>query len=443
MTAPPPAPIPVPGPGDIDAPEGAGDAETTQPPRTDATIEATQAIASAIASETKTQSEEQPVYVGTGTPPPGAASLLPEEGGEAALARAARGATALANQVAGHAGVMVDESGSLVIKPALPREIAFYQLVQTSPRSAPLAGLKPFLPKFYGTLALTGQLEGGAIAPLPGATNVPESIVLENLTYRFARPCVLDAKLGTVLHAPDASADKKARMIKKAGETTTGSAGLRLTGASTWHAPSRGYIKTPRGFGYAATLADLPEGMRRFFPLPKDALPFLSDEGETGEAYTDHATPPRLAARLLAELDGELARLEDALGRIELRAVGASVLVVYEGDAERLAAAFERFDRRRVTLAAKSLSQDSEEEGEESEESESEDEDEDDEDDGDGAAADARRARTCPPIVVRLIDFAHTWLEEGEGPDEGVLLGLRTLRGLVQARRAEVEAAIA
>jgi 1D-myo-inositol-tetrakisphosphate 5-kinase/inositol-polyphosphate multikinase len=37
-----------------------------------------------------------------------------------------------------------------------------------------------------------------------------------------------------------------------------------------------------------------------------------------------------------------------------------------------------------------------------------------------------------------MIDFAHTGLAEGEGPDEGVLRGLGTLRGLVRARREEV-----
>lgn len=57
-----------------------------------------------------------------------------------------------------------------------------------------------------------------------------QSIVLENLTYGFGRPSVLDAKLGTVLYDADASEEKKARMIKKAQETTTGKVGLRFTG---------------------------------------------------------------------------------------------------------------------------------------------------------------------------------------------------------------------
>lgn len=272
-----------------------------------------------------------------------------------------------------------------------------------------------------------------------------QSIVLENLTYLFTHPSVLDAKLGTKLHAPDATAEKKARMEKKAAETTTGPAGLRLTGASTWHAPTSSFISTPRGFGYGLKVEGLPEGLRRFFPLPSDSLPFLNDDGQTGPAYEGHALPPRLAARVLTQLDGEIGRLTETLSRIDLRAVGASLLVVYEGDATRLAQAFERFDRRRVTLAARSLSQgeDQDEDDEDEDDEESESESESDDDDDDGVKADEKRASKCPPLVVRLIDFAHTWLEEGEGPDEGVLLGLRTLRSLVQDRLKQVDEWIA
>ncbi|GMK56645.1 hypothetical protein CspeluHIS016_0304850 [Cutaneotrichosporon spelunceum] len=441
MPPPPPAPIPVPGPGDLETPPSSSVPLPAAPSAPSASpAPPTPSATQPQVSQVQEEAAAELTYVGTGTPPPGVASLVPEEGDHTVLARAARGATAMANQVAGHAGVLVDDSGSLVIKPALPREIAFYQLVQCSPRTAPISGLKPFLPKFYGTLALTGHVDDSEFEPVPVANALPESIVLENLTYRFTHPSVLDAKLGTSLHAPDASEEKKARMMKKAAETTTGQAGVRLTGASTWHAPTQSFIKTPRGFGYNAKLDDLPEGVKRFFPLPSDVLPFLSDDGDTGPEYKDHALPPSLASRLLAELDVELGRLEDVLSQIELRAVGASVLVVYEGDADRLAAAFDRFDRQRVTNAAKSLNPEPEDSDEEEEESES---DSDDDEDDDGAAADARRASKCPPLVVRLIDFAHTWLEEGEGPDEGVLLGLRTLRGLVQGRRAAVDAYVA
>jgi hypothetical protein len=56
--------------------------------------------------------------------------------------------------------------------------------------------------------------------------------------------------------------------------------------------------------------------------------------------------------------------------------------------------------------------------------------DESDEDDKD---------EPTPPWSIRMIDFAHTRLvEPSEGPDEGVLLGIRTLGELVRGRVREL-----
>jgi 1D-myo-inositol-tetrakisphosphate 5-kinase/inositol-polyphosphate multikinase len=54
--------------------------------------------------------------------------------------------------------------------------------------------------------------------------------VLENLAATFMHPSVMDVKLGTVLYGPDATPEKKARMEKKAKESTIGSKGMRMTG---------------------------------------------------------------------------------------------------------------------------------------------------------------------------------------------------------------------
>lgn len=63
---------------------------------------------------------------------------------------------ALASQVGGHAGVLSTEDGELLIKPALPRELAFYQKLQTDEA---FARLRPYVPKFIGTLRLEGELD--------------------------------------------------------------------------------------------------------------------------------------------------------------------------------------------------------------------------------------------------------------------------------------------
>ncbi|ODO11211.1 hypothetical protein I350_01815 [Cryptococcus amylolentus CBS 6273] len=408
----------------------------------------------------------------------------------------------LANQVAGHDGVMSDASGSLVIKPALPREIAFYQMLTTADREDPIYALKGFVPQSYGTLRLEGQLQPSGDVD----TSVKDdSVVLENLSYAYTRPNIMDAKLGTVLFGPDANDEKRKRMDKQARETTTHETGLRLTGCQTWHAPTGSYISTPKSFGKTITASQLPSGMVRFFPLPSDEIPSLATppsppptatsageaassseaaahllpaEPSTSEtqtaglpptpvtanprklsppsSYSSHAIPPRLLLRILTLLLAELDRLTQVLSQLEMRFVGSSVLIVYEADVGRLEAALDRAEARRAVRALRAaagedvdpmsqrsaFSDDGSSTSSFSEE-ESDDESEEDEDlDLDGVREDERRARRCPPLTVKMIDFAHTWLAEGEGPDEGVLKGLKTLRGLVEGRREEVEKAL-
>ena len=60
-------------------------------------------------------------------------------------------------------------------------------------------------------------------------------LVLENLTYRFLRPNVLDIKLGTQLFDDDAPEDKRLRMQATADSTTSGTTGVRLTGCQVSH----------------------------------------------------------------------------------------------------------------------------------------------------------------------------------------------------------------
>jgi hypothetical protein len=62
----------------------------------------------------------------------------------------------LASQVGGHKGVYATEDGSLVIKPALPLELQFYQSALLNRDFIPL---QPFIPQFYGTLRLEGMVD--------------------------------------------------------------------------------------------------------------------------------------------------------------------------------------------------------------------------------------------------------------------------------------------
>jgi inositol-polyphosphate multikinase len=74
----------------------------------------------------------------------------------------------LESQVGGHPGISTTEDGSLLIKPALANEIRFYQLISSE---AILAPLRPFVPKFFGTLRLQGSIEAAALDAPQDAIN--------------------------------------------------------------------------------------------------------------------------------------------------------------------------------------------------------------------------------------------------------------------------------
>ena len=93
--------------------------------------------------------------------------------------------------------------------------------------------------------------------------------------------------------------------------------------------------------------------------------------------------------------------------------VGGSLLIIYESDLERA--------KQGIALLEEGV--------EEEEDDEDEDEDEEDEDEN---------TKPGPACLVRLIDFAHTKVVIGEGPDEGVLLGMETTLKLLDGRIAQI-----
>lgn len=83
----------------------------------------------------------------------------------------------LSTQTGGHPGIITTEDGSLIIKPALPLEIAFYQSLASESTLQPLSD---FVPGFLGTLRLEGKVDieslggdqDGALANMEGVKEV-------------------------------------------------------------------------------------------------------------------------------------------------------------------------------------------------------------------------------------------------------------------------------
>jgi len=155
---------------------------------------------------------------------------------------------------------------------------------------------------------------------------------------------------------------------------------------------------------------------------------------QTGEQL-DIGLPSTLLVPILRSIRKSVQGIRDSLSSIELRLIGSSLLIVYEGD----------WDRAKMGvqwLAEQPVGMSSEEEEEKEEEMYGDTEEDVEgvegwEGDEEGSEESSEEGSESP-CVVRLIDFAHTRLLPGQGPDVGVLKGLESLLGLLDGRIASV-----
>jgi len=126
---------------------------------------------------------------------------------------------------------------------------------------------------------------------------------------------------------------------------------------------------------------------------------------------------------LLAVLDGIISQVEEIAAvfrKLEIRMVGGSLLMVWEGDKIALKHSLEerQKDHRHAALS-------------ESERSDGGSED-------DTSEHDEAKNRTSPAYTVKIIDFVHTRMTPGSIGGEGVQLGLETVLKLLKGRKAEL-----
>lgn len=284
------------------------------------------------------------------------------------------------------------------------------------------------------------------------------SIVLENVASGFTRPNVLDVKLGARLWADDAPPAKRAKLDAVSKDTTSSSLGFRIAGMKVWtgvngendagaktdpydvrHEGSEGakgeviekdgYKRYDKWYGRSFSQANVKEGFEAFLTGAK-------------------AGPVDRSKFLAKRLADELRRVQQVIEAEESRMYSSSVLIVYEGDPTAMEHALEEEKKALERGPEESESEDEEFELELQEDGSyqivdlptgpggatqqvnainisidpetaqmgdlGEDEDEDEED---------------PPKVhdLRLIDFAHASWTPGQGPDENVLQGVRSL----------------
>lgn len=160
-------------------------------------------------------------------------------------------------------------------------------------------------------------------------------------------------------------------------------------------------VNTPRSYGVSIKAPDLPDGIAKFFPVHSEQL--------------TQGLPREQLLPVIEEIRKRVAAIRDAFAQLEIRMAGGSFLIIYEGDLERA--------KQGIVLL---------EEGDQEEEEDSE---------GDSEGEDEDEGDTKPglPCLVKLIDFAHTKVVTGQGPDEGVLLGIDTTLRLLDGRIAQIK----
>ncbi|ORY99621.1 inositol polyphosphate kinase-domain-containing protein [Lobosporangium transversale] len=337
------------------------------------------------------------------------------------------------------------EENEIIVKPALPQELRFYEEAVLHPE------LQTWMPAYYGTLTLTHQQpqqsqtngptptikamngypvsdmlsfkqqpdlaaneqsqellhhltrEEGAEAFTKGDKEDAECLCLENVSHGFHKPCVLDLKLGTQLYDDDATEEKKQRLAKVSAETTSASLGFRLTGFQIYDNDKKEFIKYSKHYGKGLTNDTVLDGFRNFFAAKLG--------------------PQRMRLvieRFISDLTDILATLETQ----EVRMRSSSLLLMYEGEPDAFDEGLMMEQEKIANVVAKAkvhLDQttNGSDNGQHDNGYQEMDIDEDSEYDEDDELAQK-------VTDLRLIDFAHSTWTPGHGPDEGVLLGVRS-----------------
>ena len=147
--------------------------------------------------------------------------------------------------------------------------------------------------------------------------------------------------------------------------------------------------------------------MARFFPIHSE--------------QSTQGLPKEQLLPVIEAIRKHVAVMRDVFAQLEIRMVGGSLLIIYESDLERA--------KQGIGLLEDGVGEEEEDEYEEEEDEDAEEKEE----------VDEENTKPGPPCLVKLIDFAHIKAVVGEGPDEGVLLGMDTTLRLLDGRIAQIQ----
>jgi len=259
------------------------------------------------------------------------------------------------------------------------------------------------------------------------------SIVLSNATAGFTKPNVIDLKLGARLWDDDAPLSKRAKLDEVARESTSGTLGFRVAGMKVYVGEGEGVqreVNTEVHDGYKtydkfygrknvddSTIDEAFEAFLYSLALKPSGA---TSEGEQRKAL--------LRRKLLVErLLREISSIQYVLENEESRMYSASVLMVYEGDPDALDGVirYKEGDGKIIDVEALEADEPDELDGE------------DDDKEMDDQEEDEELKQKIHEVV--MIDFAHAHWTPGQGPDENVLQGIRSIKRILEQLLATVQ----
>lgn len=140
-----------------------------------------------------------------------------------------------------------------VFKPAHPREKEFYESIEKHPQ------LRPLVPKYHGTLTYNPAAVQDAEPAAPA-----EYLVMEDLTFGFTHPCILDVKLGTTHHDIDFTKPEK-EPARQSKYLTAPALGFCLTGMQVYKSSPNRYEFMDKTEGRHLTQATVVDKLFYYF----------------------------------------------------------------------------------------------------------------------------------------------------------------------------------